>query len=1022
MYYRSAAQILQLIDGSGQPSARLVEFIATRDDPLELLRDSFERSAVGQGWARWSKTSLWSVDPDSAERFLADASELAPATAARRAKTLRTWLEELAPEHAGPTLEQLRGELLARPLSHFHFSVRTTNVFRREGFEHVHQPVALASAGLLGLRAFGQTSLREVDGLLSQEPPGEDIDELAAALGAGEIHWPASFNAATVRVPAAEQVERGGGESTEESTEEIGWNDLVRLVPEHILAVKVEQLDPPTRTLTFCGRENIETLRELVAYPEHEFRDARGVGRNTLSGTLERILELCRRYPTPEHLDSGTSADPEQRFDPSGFATVLELWEARLSHLDERDAQVILRRSGALAEAETLEGISETLGLTRERIRQLEKRGLERLRSDPSWLSPVRASLDQLRGESSYLWLSELEDDPFVQPFVDRPEFVRYLLNRVIPDGWQAYPWDRDDLLLTAKRTRNPEASYTKLVEALRAATWPAPYSAFLDLVNDLTLADESDLRPLIIQRAQANLVLDDDEHPSEVLHFGQSRDGRVLAFLATRDGPVSLRELQQLFGRGTLPDACVIPRRGQVALPRHFPDFELWEKRLGPLAKRIVEREGPDRQWMARDLLDLAAEEGRLPEWITPWLLTSMLRRSGELEDLGRQRFALERASPQARLQLIPAAIEILEHAGQPLTEAQLRERLRERIEVLDNTFNTLRTSIPLFPIGDGHLGLVTRDLPGGLDAVQAAGEHLEVVLRNRGRGLSFHQALGEVQALSPEHAQWSVKMVAVVARARPTIIANRSGIGLDVWDGVRIPTQPELLLNLLNEGEGVTTVSHYVRVLLDLHGREPSRATLAGIANTLGARLRGELIMLADLVDEPAPVQPAPVQPAPVEPGPLPIGPTPAALPLGHPNAVPPPPQFPGARDLQLPRAARDLYAKLAQEPPADWTALLRRCQAHAGRFAELTQKNEFLPVREARQLAERLPQLIERVRASEDPTALRLAWIAARYFEIADDGELDFTIGGLDDDVAVFNAISGHLEFGDLPFELS
>lgn len=887
MHYRSAAQILGLIDAASQPTASVLDFVEASDEPLVLLRDSFERSAIGQAWARWSQTSLWSVEPASAAAFLANATELAPVTVARRAKTLRMWLKELLPKHSGPTIEELRGELLAQPLSNFYFSMRTTNVFRREGIEYVHQAVALTSVGLLGLRAFGQTLLREIDGLLSQAPPGEGIDELAAALRSGAVKW-----------------------------------------------------------------------SEGVATP-------------------------TQQAPTP-------TVD-------SNYDTILELWEARLSRLNQRDAQVILRRSGAVGEVETLEAISETLDLTRERVRQLEKRGLDRLRLDGSWKSRILTGLIALRKDAGYLWLTDLEDDPFFQPLVDRPEFVCFLVNRVLEADWFVYRWGREDLLLTHERKREPESVYNTVAQALRGASWPAPYAAFLDLVGGLLRSDETDLLAAFIERAHADLLLDDDENPSQVIQFGQSRDGRIVAFMNGCEGPVSIRELEQRFGRGPLPSACLFVRRGQAALPRHFPDFESWERRLVPLAMQIMERDGPDRQWMAHDLLDLAGEEGPLPEWITPWLLSSMLRRSGRVEDLRRQRFALKGTSPQARVHLLPAMIEILERAGGPISEELLRERLYERVEVLETTFVGLRTTVPLFPTGDGRLGLVTRDLPGGLAAVHAAGVHLEAVLRKRGRGLTFHLALNELHTLSPEHAQWSAPMVAVVGRARPTIIANRSGIGLNVWDDVRIPTQPEVLLNLLNEGEGVVRISAFVRTIQELHGREPARAQVASVAHHAGARLRGNFVVHADLADDFVP----PILRAP--------GPPPAALALGHPDAAPPPRRFPSARKLQLPRAARELYAKLAQELPGDWKALLRRCEAHASR----------LSVQEARLLAQRLPELVKRVRASNDPLGLRLAWIAARYFELADDGALDFMNGGLDDSVAVFNAIAVHLGGTDLAF---
>ncbi len=120
-----------------------------------------------------------------------------------------------------------------------------------------------------------------------------------------------------------------------------------------------------------------------------------------------------------------------------------------------------------------------------------------------------------------------------------------------------------------------------------------------------------------------------------------------------------------------------------------------------------------------------------------------------------------------------------------------------------------------------------------------------------------------------------------------------------------------------------------------------------------------------------------------------------------------------LPTARDLALPRSARDLYTRLTAEPVGAWPALLASCAEHVERFEAALTTNEFLPVVEARQLGAALPRLYERARAHADPVlAGRLAWIAARYFVIRDDGAQDFEVVGLDDDLAVFNAICRHL----------
>lgn len=129
-------------------------------------------------------------------------------------------------------------------------------------------------------------------------------------------------------------------------------------------------------------------------------------------------------------------------------------------------------------------------------------------------------------------------------------------------------------------------------------------------------------------------------------------------------------------------------------------------------------------------------------------------------------------------------------------------------------------------------------------------------------------------------------------------------------------------------------------------------------------------------------------------------------------------PPTLLPSARDLGLPRSARDLYTRLSSEQVGAWPALLAECNAHVQRFEAALTTNEFLPAAEARRLGAALLRLRERARAHPDRAlAERLAWIAARYFVIRDDGAHDFEVVGLDDDLAVFNAICGHLGFHDL-----
>lgn len=134
-----------------------------------------------------------------------------------------------------------------------------------------------------------------------------------------------------------------------------------------------------------------------------------------------------------------------------------------------------------------------------------------------------------------------------------------------------------------------------------------------------------------------------------------------------------------------------------------------------------------------------------------------------------------------------------------------------------------------------------------------------------------------------------------------------------------------------------------------------------------------------------------------------------------------MPSPPPLPTARELGLPRAARELFDRLAREPRGDFAALETRIHEHARSF-EVNDRSEFLPVRHARELAERLPKLAAFVETQPDMTKRQLVWIAARYFEISTDGTPDYEIGGLDDDVAVFNAVAQWVGASHLCIEIA
>lgn len=915
LYYRSAAQVLGLVDAWGQPSERVAEFCGGEQDPIELLRGCFHDCPVGLAWAQWAHAPLWQVDPDSAEEFLAATTNLSQSTVARRAKSLRAWLDVLRPElvEDEPPIEELRGQLLDRPVHSFDLSNRTFNVFRRERITLVRQAVALGREGLLGLWAFGSGCARELDAALREQPPGEGLDELHQALLADEVDTEAPVEIA------------------------------------------------PTPTTT-------PTVAEALG------------------------------------------------FDPTKFSDIVQLWHAIVGRLSEREQLIITRRCGGLGTVETLTQLGQALELSRERIRQIQAHALEQLREAPGWLEEIRGRLAALQGSASSLWLSQLEHDPWFGPLTERPELLRFLTRHFLEPQWVCYRWD-DGVVLTRQRAREPQELLQAVRERASAHAWPGPIAQLEALVDEvLRGSDSEDLRDLLLEQVRAQAIFDDEAEPSRVIGFGSSRDASIRALLAQSPEPVAVAEIQRRLGRGRIPSECIYVRRGFVTLADHFVGFDRWQERLVPEVERVMQGEDPGLQWMAADLFSALAQSSRLPEWLTPLVLAGMLRRSRRFDDLGRQRFALLGSGSGERVQLLPAVVEILERSGHPMAEDTVFEALGRRTKVLPVTASLLRTMVPVFPLGDGRLGLVERDLPGGSAAVHEAEELLETELRARGRGLTSFQALELVRPLSRAHAEWTESMIGVVPRMSAVLVSSRWGIGLETWDDCRIPSTADLLRDLLDEGDGATTVARLQAKIVELHGQPAVRATLAGTANSIGAKVRGEWILSRE-VEEPPPSGDRPQLEEPAVPVELPV---PAPVPAPAPRVVSA--ELPSVSELGVPRASRQLFSKLAHEPVGDWDALLDRCARHAAEFEARLATNEFLPVQDARNILAGLRTLVARVLESGDPLAQRLAWILGRYFEIDADGELDFAIGGLDDDLELFNALTSHLGMDELAIAFS
>jgi len=99
-YVKQAARLLGVIsENTVLPVGRQLLHLPI-DRQIVALGVQFEHSECGRAWLAWSKvSSAQELDPQTAEAFLSERTELPPSMVVRRGRTLRRWCTQIRSSH-----------------------------------------------------------------------------------------------------------------------------------------------------------------------------------------------------------------------------------------------------------------------------------------------------------------------------------------------------------------------------------------------------------------------------------------------------------------------------------------------------------------------------------------------------------------------------------------------------------------------------------------------------------------------------------------------------------------------------------------------------------------------------------------------------------------------------------------------------------------------------------------------------------------------------------------------------------
>lgn len=680
-------------------------------------------------------------------------------------------------------------------------------------------------------------------GRRNEDPPqgsrararGEESKVKKSSPGRGRAplvaHQAAAAPAQPARPPSRKLAAKESPASAEDPFTSKDWDVVRRAIPKPLSVVGLDEIDFPGRLVSYVRREGLRTVADLSARSKAELVSAKNLGRRSIVALVSAL-----------HAHIGRMA-AVRRATKAGF---FSSWRRILQEHDPVRRMVLSRRAGLGGEPETLRVIGAALRVTRERARQLERDALMDLARERFWLDEVKRRLDEALRDGAVA-LDDLDADPWWTGVAEVPAALKYFGNKVLNNRIHIIEINGRPYLT---RCSSPvlQAAFKSLRRRAAKVPLPGPLSAFKALTEAFIPKVGRLLANVLFERLRELLQIEEvagqPGSGARVLGFGHTSTAALLALLRASKSPVRIADLASHLARCQMPDEVLFFNRGLIGLESHLPNFRGWMKKVTPAAVAVLQREPPDRQWLASEILDELRKTLKLPAWLDDWHLAALLRRSGKLRYFGRNRFSLlEAPDERGRILYREELVRLLREHGAPMAREDLVAALCKKTTIPAGTITMYLAQPPFINCESDQVGLLDRDVPGGAAAVTKALDRLAGALKRRARGLAAAQVRAEVARLSKLHARWSVETCMSVLRSDPRFRVSRSSVvGLSSWESVRVPSRHEIVHQCLNESKGLVSVGSVQERVEAYYGEAPDRKAVGQMANRFGAVLRGD------------------------------------------------------------------------------------------------------------------------------------------------------------------------------------
>ena len=476
-----------------------------------------------------------------------------------------------------------------------------------------------------------------------------------------------------------------------------------------LLKKPIEFLQLSRRSQNCLRSDQIRFVGDLIQYTQTSLLNIPNLGKTSLED-IEGALAV-HSLSLGTRLREWSSSELEEPILELSDLSLKEHFDRILDMLPEMEKNILVRRLGFCGKILTLNEIGKIFGVTRQRIMQLQQRGITRMKNQinqDDLGNLVEVHIGKLlldRKKPLILELLDIEDEWFkgfevnydsltsvIQLFAQNNSVhIINAVGRNVVTRITQTEWDT----LVSKLGKN-------LKQKAKEKKWDrSDITQFLE--SSLFEYDSQELVNLLYENFDIRLRYQDGSQQAPLVAFGKSVESTLMAVLSRAREPLHYSEITQMVSSQSGREVdehsvhSALSRiqgvwlygRGTFGLIDHC-SLQLSERqRVCSKVEEIIYCARINKQWHSDEIIgQLNTYISDLIEVITPYVLRICIENSPRITYLGRMIWVRSDSGLCVgdRLETTDAFIEILEDAGKPLTSQELKQRLSEARGVSNN------------------------------------------------------------------------------------------------------------------------------------------------------------------------------------------------------------------------------------------------------------------------------------------------------------------------------------------------